>query len=843
MGSGGSKKAVGAAQHEQALVQRERWAARRTNSGSSHRPRSVDAEGRAGSDGVVLTNFDRSSRPSLSRQASVSTQTDEPSAARHGPTDGAAGERQHGDGLRELAGSNSVLHAEMAATRERLQLIVQVESLRAELAQSRADADRLQAELAAASAGPTPAETSLQADLDAARSQLARIMHLNNTLTAELQQLRSAETPTSPRTGHVASSSETDELRLELEQHRKSERGLAAHNTALLAKISTLEWELSLLRSDIALHQAHPKPAVAIPEEYKELPAEVFVSFSAESGTDVAKSIAAALRPTHRCYLHSSRGVDSIHVAHLVAQCDVVLLLFTDDASFDDVDRWSRDLDCAVHSRKQVLVCCYADVRIPHQAPRLVGAELHRRVTSLPCASLQAGPAFSLSFAALRDRFLGPDRATREWYRGLERPVREDHVSRRVTLHSARAPLWRLLFALQFYDAELFARVTDVTLEHTTGFGYRDWSTRIDVMPALRAVHLEQPELDEPSFGCLARILCGAETFRAKFSEQGGQLVTDNWFAILAETAPRLHSLSLDNCSTLSLGGLAALAGRDRLLRLALRRFPQGADGLKAFKAGFESIEELDLSGTDRMWDSSLGVIGKGCPRLRSLDVASWTMFGTGLKLLAANCATLECLCLAHCNVTDKSLEPLQKCTTLRQLDVGYSKVSDDGLAALSAACTRLSHLRLAGCQIRGPGLEQVARSCPCLEAVDLTDCEVTCSELMPFVRVAACLQALRIDKTEHLGDAALRAVADCCRALRRFSAADAADVTDAGLSHLETGCPLLESLCVADSSVSSAALARFARARPSVRIQSVSVVSATDLFWTFPLPKIPGVT
>ncbi|XP_061517026.1 F-box/LRR-repeat protein 4 [Anopheles gambiae] len=87
------------------------------------------------------------------------------------------------------------------------------------------------------------------------------------------------------------------------------------------------------------------------------------------------------------------------------------------------------------------------------------------------------------------------------------------------------------------------------------------------------------------------------------------------------------------------------------------------------------------------------------------------------------------------CIVTADALEALYNCINLKELDLGYSWNSnecfDNELTMLVQACTRLQRLGLAGYMTSSDSfLQTIAASCPELQLLDLTECEILNDEL-----------------------------------------------------------------------------------------------------------------
>jgi hypothetical protein len=112
-------------------------------------------------------------------------------------------------------------------------------------------------------------------------------------------------------------------------------------------------------------------------------------------------------------------------------------------------------------------------------------------------------------------------------------------------------------------------------------------------------------------------------------------------------------------------------------------------------------LQHLNLSGCEKIIDSDIEILSKGCSLLESLNLCSCSKVSNwGITKLVDNCRLLRNLNLTFCEkVDDKSMELLSTLEELRTLNLCYcSQVTDSGFKKLSESCKFLQHLNLNFC-------------------------------------------------------------------------------------------------------------------------------------------------
>lgn len=155
-----------------------------------------------------------------------------------------------------------------------------------------------------------------------------------------------------------------------------------------------------------------------------------------------------------------------------------------------------------------------------------------------------------------------------------------------------------------------------------------------------------------------------------------GPLATDGWIRTLVEACPSLTDLflSADALTDDALRSVATL-GRLRHFSLADKARKEGA---KFTDAGLAMLSEctrlcsLTLGrfiSNDAVTDASLVAIGRGCPRLTSLQLVFCRFSGRALALLAHHCRSLRYVALDWSSTTPGAVRALhQHCTEIRSL-------------------------------------------------------------------------------------------------------------------------------------------------------------------------------
>ncbi|KAM9834918.1 NACHT, LRR and PYD domains-containing protein 3-like isoform 2-T2 [Syngnathus typhle] len=262
----------------------------------------------------------------------------------------------------------------------------------------------------------------------------------------------------------------------------------------------------------------------------------------------------------------------------------------------------------------------------------------------------------------------------------------------------------------------------------------------------LQVLKLWNCKLSKKSCEALASVLSSSHTLRElnlgynDLHDHGLEALA----AGLAKPECTLQVLGLFCCklskkSCEALASVLSSPGNLRLLNLSFNELRD--DGLEALAAGLAKPEcTLQVLGLEKCWLSK-----KSCEALASVLSSSRTLshlvlnendlHDDGLEALAAGLAkpqcTLQVLKLQDCKLSKKSCEALASVLssshTLRELDLCFNELCDDGLEALAAGlakpqCT-LQDLRLEDCKLSKKSCEalfSVLSSPGCLKELNL---------------------------------------------------------------------------------------------------------------------------
>ena len=294
-------------------------------------------------------------------------------------------------------------------------------------------------------------------------------------------------------------------------------------------------------------------------------------------------------------------------------------------------------------------------------------------------------------------------------------------------------------------------------------------------------------------------------------------------------------SIDLTQCALLTNAGVATLArlSGDKLRCLCLDRMHLHSDyesedlvvsrflfrSTKSFKDASDltddalvavanccpNLEELSLE-MSQITQSGLLAITTQCPHLKCVR-ATLKNGDLALPIIFANCRELTHLTYFRMAYEDEALPAPafhEVSTSLKCLNLGGFKLSEDALAALDERCPALTALELFG---NGEGyahLSSIARRFPhlvrlCFCISGNADDEATAA----FVKSHPMLESLQLQEAP-ITDSALSAIAACCPSLTSLSIGGCKAVTSVGICHVAKACTLLEKLFVQECSLVS---------------------------------------
>nr|XP_049616941.1 NACHT, LRR and PYD domains-containing protein 3 isoform X29 [Syngnathus scovelli] len=335
----------------------------------------------------------------------------------------------------------------------------------------------------------------------------------------------------------------------------------------------------------------------------------------------------------------------------------------------------------------------------------------------------------------------------------------------------------------------------------------------------LQVLKLMSCDLSKKSCEALASVLSSSRTLR-ELDLSHNDLGDDGLEALaagLAKPQCTLQVLTLESCNLSEKSGeaLASVLSSSRTLRkLDLSDNYLGDDGLEALAAGLANpqctLQVLNLMTGDLRKKSceALASVLSSSRTLRELDLSDNDLGDDGLEALAAGLAkpqcTLQVLKLNSCKLSKKSCEALasvlSSSRTLRELDLSWNDLGDDGLEALAAGlakpqCT-LQVLRLWDCNLSeksGEALASVLSSSRTLRELDPSRNDLGDDGLEALAAGLAkpqcTLQVLRLDecKLSKKSCDALASVLSSSCSLRKLDLSNN-DLGDDGLEALAAG-------------------------------------------------------
>eukprot|EP00899_Mesostigma_viride_P023985 jgi/Mesvir1/4771/Mv22187-RA.1 len=237
----------------------------------------------------------------------------------------------------------------------------------------------------------------------------------------------------------------------------------------------------------------------------------------------------------------------------------------------------------------------------------------------------------------------------------------------------------------------------------------------------------------------------------------------------------------------------------------------------------YPRLTYLNLAGWRGVSDAGLRALAESCPNLTALDVSGCPVYGSGILAVARSCPRLRRLGMTACKSYDLDstlVEIARRCPQLEALDVDYSEVTDEGVAALAHGCPLLRRLVLPK-RVTSSSIKEVAQHCPLLEHLGIH----SISDAMLESLAAHCprLQRLEGRECERVTDAGISALAAKCTGLHRLNV-PGADVSDVGMTAVASHCTGLEHLNVAGCGrVTDASISLVARSCRQLRHLSIA--------------------
>jgi internalin A len=138
--------------------------------------------------------------------------------------------------------------------------------------------------------------------------------------------------------------------------------------------------------------------------------------------------------------------------------------------------------------------------------------------------------------------------------------------------------------------------------------------------------------------------------------------------------------------------------------------------------AHFKSLRVLNF-GDRKISDSTLGLVVKSVPYVRSLGLYQSNVTDEGLKMMEGM-KYLEVLYLNHCDVTDEGMKTIATIESLTHLDLESTKVSDAGMTTIKGL-PKLEELTISKTAVTDAGLREL-KAMKSLKRVFVTKSKIT---------------------------------------------------------------------------------------------------------------------
>eukprot|EP00899_Mesostigma_viride_P027446 jgi/Mesvir1/7887/Mv11820-RA.1 len=208
-----------------------------------------------------------------------------------------------------------------------------------------------------------------------------------------------------------------------------------------------------------------------------------------------------------------------------------------------------------------------------------------------------------------------------------------------------------------------------------------------------------------------------------------------------------------------------------------------------------------------------------------------WTLAGpTSLQQVASRYQGLTDLNVASCRgVKDAGIIAIARaCPGLTALDVSDCYVRDRAIIAVAESCRGLVRLAVTDCDwVSDASFEALAAHCHDLEALDANNTDVTDHGV---IEVALhCPRLRRLLLSEGVSDDGIASVAQNCPRLEHLGIPHCDDMTDDALMMIAAGCPRLTQLDAIRSGIGDEGLILLAEACAGLRHLDVSWTDVTD--------------
>ncbi len=158
--------------------------------------------------------------------------------------------------------------------------------------------------------------------------------------------------------------------------------------------------------------------------------------------------------------------------------------------------------------------------------------------------------------------------------------------------------------------------------------------------------------------------------------------------------------------------------------------------------------------------DKSISCILNSCPNLRNLDIAYSKGDVKDASMLIQRCLSIEYLDFAGVMAfrNDALIVAIIRASpNLRHLEIGHNDIGDEVTEALAHTCHKLEYLDLDSCDfVSEPSICNVIRSCPKLQHLNLSYCNITSKTIEEIARSCLNLKFLDLEGCENISKKAM---------------------------------------------------------------------------------------
>jgi len=219
------------------------------------------------------------------------------------------------------------------------------------------------------------------------------------------------------------------------------------------------------------------------------------------------------------------------------------------------------------------------------------------------------------------------------------------------------------------------------------------------------------------------------------------------------------------------------------------------------YKGTLPCLENLNMSFCTQLTNKELLLILQLCgSTLRSLYISETNVTEENLSEYMGTLPCLENLIMSDCNqLTDKGLlQILQLCrSTLRSLDISYTDITGENLSEYKGTLPCLENLNMQFCdQLTNKGLLQILQLCgSTIRSLDISETKITGENLSEYKRTLPCLENLNMSDCEQLTNKGLLQILQLCGSTLRSLDISNTNITGENLSEYKGTLPCLENL------------------------------------------------